>query len=87
MSAERRREPRLPARGAVWVRESTEGAQRLAGELVDRSRQGFRAAFESVGPPSGASVEFELEDCRGIAIAMWTRRLGARIECGFLIEA
>lgn len=87
MSVERRREPRCPAQGLVWVRERGGVTEKLPGKLVDRSVEGFRAAFEQAGPASGATVEFEIDDARGVAIAMWTRRLGTHVECGFHIES
>ncbi len=87
MTVDRRREPRSPTQGAVWVREIDAGAEPLEGRLVDRSQQGFRAAFEQLGPASGATVEFRMEDGAGTAVAMWTRRLGTRVECGFHIAS
>ncbi|MBL8292843.1 MAG: PilZ domain-containing protein [Bryobacterales bacterium] len=86
MIADRRREPRLPAQGAVWVCETAAGGAELEGELVDRSPEGFRAAFRQTAPSSGATVEFRMADSSGLAVAMWTRRAGTRVECGFHIH-
>ncbi|MGC8759955.1 MAG: PilZ domain-containing protein [Bryobacteraceae bacterium] len=83
---ERRREPRLPASGAVRL-VLVEGApiRTLEGRLVDTSLSGFRAAHGYAGLASGQEVEFETADRRGRARVAWTRVAAGEAESGFFL--
>lgn len=81
----RRKEERRPATGRiVLVRASAMG--RIDGELVDVSASGFRAAVGAGMLSAGEEVGFESGESNGVAVVMWSRIVGGRQECGFLIR-
>jgi hypothetical protein len=82
---ERRKEGRRPASG--WIELLFEDPEPLlvTGELLESSRQGFRAAHDSSRLLPGAEVEFRSEDRLGRARVIWTRILGGRRTSGFLL--
>jgi len=85
-SLERRREPRLPASGAVRLVLVEEVSSRtIEGRLVDTSLSGFRAAHEYTGLASGQEVEFEYAGRRGRARVAWTRVAAGEVESGFFV--
>jgi hypothetical protein len=83
--AERRTEPRLPARGEVILALSGPIPRTISGQLLDTSRSGFRAAHSSPLLETGSRVQFRFDSSSGIARVCWNRASGGRWETGFLI--
>ena len=81
--ADRRSEPRRPARGRVKLRPDDGPA--IAGELVDIAKSGFRAGHSLPTLLPNQLVEFEIAGYKGRARVVWTRILGPQVESGFLI--
>lgn len=82
---ERRREPRVPAQGAVELIIEDPIPRRVEGELMDYSMSGFRAQHHDAGISSGTLVRFRHERAEGEAKVVWVRILPSRIESGFLV--
>ena len=82
--ADRRTEPRQPARGRVKLR--PDGlATGIPGEMVDINGGGFRARHSFQALASGHIVEFEYGKLTGRARVVWTRIMSDSVESGFLI--
>ena len=82
--ADRRTEPRHPARGRVKLR--PDGfAIGVPGEMVDVNGGGFRARHNFQTLVSGHIVEFEYGRLTGRARVVWTRIMSDYVESGFLI--
>lgn len=84
---DRRRQPRLPSSGSVWIRETTPGKPELEAELLDVSLEGFRAGFPEPCLERGALVDFRTDHRRGIARVVWVRRIRNREEAGFHVTS
>ena len=83
--AERRTEPRLPARGEVILALGGPVPLTISGQLLDASRSGFRASHSSPLLETGSRVQFRSESAVGVARVCWNRTSGGRWETGFLI--
>lgn len=82
---DRRCEPRFPVSGVVELTVVDLAPRRFTANLLDRSRHGFRVAYECAGLHSGQEVRFEHSFGKGRAKVMWTRIVGDQAESGFLI--
>jgi hypothetical protein len=83
---EKRREPRVKVEGSVdlyW--EEGDAPVALRGELVDVSRNGFRASHEGSGLMKGQRVSFRHAQAGGRAVVVWNRIAGGVTETGFLV--
>ena len=85
--AERRSEPRRPARGQVFVNLTELPHVEFAGELLDVSNSGFRAAHTCRELHSGQTVRFNYDGASGEARVVWTRIEDQRVESGFFVLA
>jgi hypothetical protein len=87
--AERRTEPRRPAKGPVSVTLRRNGSVITAasGQLMDIADSGFRAQHRTPTLRPGDIVEFERAGAKGLARVVWTRIAGEQVESGFLILA
>ena len=83
--AERRREPRSPARGIVDLRLEDPVRVEIRGQLVDTSDGGFRANHSYAGLQPGQEVDFRHPTAAGRARVAWNRILDERVESGFVI--
>jgi len=84
-AAERRAEPRLPAKGEVFLALGGPVPRTISGQLLDTSRSGFRAAHSSPLLETGSRVQFRYDRSAGVARVCWNRASGGRWETGFLI--
>lgn len=82
---ERRREPRRPAQGEVWLWTRDPGSAVIHGRLVDLSNHGFRAAHSCQNLQAGGHVRFQHAYGRGTARVVWNRILAGGVESGFLV--
>jgi hypothetical protein len=87
---EQRREPRMPASGAVDILLGEGGEKsalkRIHARLLDRSASGFRAEHDCAELSGGQLVRFRLRAApMAQARVVWTRIEGRRIESGFRI--
>jgi hypothetical protein len=83
--AERRREARVKAAGAVELLVCDPAPQVITALLVDVSKSGFRALHQNSSLESGAEVRFRHEFAKGKARVIWSRVLPGVIESGFRI--
>ena len=81
MNEERRREPRLPAQGAVQLT-LPEGTT-FAATLMDRSDKGFRAEYSAAGVRSGTEVRVDVEGQQFQARVAWTVTSEGKNQSGF----
>ena len=82
---EKRREPRLPGDGEVWLLLEDLGPVEIEGRLLDYSTGGFRAAHRNQLLRAGQDVRFRHFRAHGRARVIWNRILPRRVETGFLI--
>jgi hypothetical protein len=85
--AENRKEPRLPAEGAVRIWFTNPERFEIQGQLMDVSLSGFRMAHECSTLQAGQVVEFSRKDMAGQARVIWNRIVNTRVETGFLLVA
>ena len=83
--AERRSEPRRPARGRVLVNPTELPEIEFSGDLLDVSGRGFRAAHACRELHSGQIVRFRHDGASGEACVVWTRIEDERVESGFFV--
>jgi hypothetical protein len=83
--AEKRREERRVANGAVLVRFTDPGTQSVEGRLMDVSAGGFRMSHACRSLTSGQLVDFEHVEAVGKAQVIWTRILEGTVETGFRV--
>src|SRR5580704_6140689 len=84
---DQRKEPRLPAEGAVRVWFANPEPFEIQGELLDVSDSGFRMSHECSTLQAGQMVEFAREKTAGRARVIWNRIANAHVETGFLLVA
>jgi hypothetical protein len=82
---ENRKEPRLPAEGAVRIWFTNPERFEIQGKLMDVSVSGFRMAHEFSTLQAGQVVEFSRDDMSGHARVIWNRIVNTRVETGFLL--
>ncbi len=82
---EKRREPRQPAQGPVWIHFENPQSIEIQGQLVDVSASGFRMSHGYPSLGAGQTVEFSHPSAKGVARVMWNRILDRTVESGFLI--
>lgn len=82
---ERRYEPRTAVQGRVVVNLTEPMEQEFAGDLLDVSGNGFRAAHACRELHSGQIVRFHHDSASGQARVVWTRIEDQRVESGFFI--
>ncbi len=83
--AERRREARSRAQGAVNLLVEDPAPQLIGGVLLDVSPSGFRALHQCRWLKSGREIRFQHRSAAGRARVMWSRILPDSVESGFLI--
>jgi len=83
--AEKRREARREASGAVHIRWSEPKPIEIEGQLMDVSLGGFRMSHDFVSLEAGQIVNFSHVEAKGRARVIWNRIVGNRVETGFLI--
>jgi hypothetical protein len=59
--------------------------EKIEGELMDISSDGFRASHDHSGLRPGLEVHFHYHGGEGLARAMWTRIVPGNVETGFLV--
>lgn len=82
--ANRRGELRRSAAGRGWM-EPLDGAGREEFQLMDTSPSGFRGCHRYGALSAGQRVRFHHDRAEGVAVVIWNRVTGARVESGFLI--
>lgn len=82
---ERRESARLPAKGDVYLYLDSSEFSPHPAQLLDTSRNGFRAAHRLPVLLPGQEVRFRHELAAGMARVMWTRINGGHVESGFLV--
>lgn len=82
---ERRSEPRLPASGIVTLNVADPLEMEVTGELLDISRNGFRARHACRSLHSGQTVTFRHSTAVGRARVVWNRIESEQVESGFFI--
>jgi hypothetical protein len=82
---EKRREPRQPAQGPVWIHFDNPQSIEIQGQLVDVSASGFRMSHGYASLEAGQVVEFSRAGAKGVARVMWNRILDRAVETGFLV--
>lgn len=82
---EKRREPRLPAKGNVRILLEGSVEVEILGRLLDTSVNGFRAAHGHAALTKGDTVRFEHPSASGRARVVWNRITADTVETGFLI--
>lgn len=80
-----RREPRVPADGTVLFSFSQFVRQDVTGQLLDVSRNGFRASHDCASLSTGLTVQFTHPAGSGLARVVWNRITGDRVESGFFV--
>ena len=83
--ADRRKEPRFAASGAVRLYFADPLPLEVQGRLVDISQSGFRVAHGFPGFQAGQSLHFRHDQGQGTARVMWNRILPEHVETGFFI--
>jgi len=83
--AEKRREPRQPAQGPVWIHFANPQSIEIEGRLVDVSQSGFRMSHGYPSLQAGQTVDFSHAGSKGSARVMWNRILDRTVETGFLV--
>ena len=82
---ERRKQPRTAVSGKVDLVLRDPLPEKIEGELLDISRDGFRASHDHSGLRPGLEVHFHYQGEQGQARAMWTRVSSGNVETGFLV--
>ena len=82
---DQRKEPRVPAEGAVRVWFANPEPFEIQGELLDVSDSGFRMSHHCSTLQAGQMVEFAREKAAGRARVIWNRIANAHVETGFLL--
>ena len=82
-SSNRRRQPRRFSSGPVTIHTDKLFGEEIAGELLDISTGGFRAACESKDLERGDHVRFSHPGGTGTAVVIWTRVAESGMEAGF----
>lgn len=85
MSADRRREERVEAAGAVSMETTPPLRRVIQGSLMDVSSHGFRAAHTDRDLAPGDKVRFSHSLASGEAVVVWTRIVEGQRASGFLI--
>jgi len=83
--AERRRKPRYPASGLVTLWPEGLASAPVAGQILDISGTGFRAAHGFQSLVAGHIVAFAHGNISGHARVAWTRITGQQVQSGFII--
>ena len=84
-TAEKRREPRLAAKGNVRILLEGPIEAEILGRLLDTSVNGFRAAHGHAALNKGDTVRFQHPSASGRARVIWNRITADTVETGFLI--
>jgi hypothetical protein len=82
---EKRREPRQPAHGPVWIHFDNPQSIEIQGQLIDVSANGFRMSHGYPSLGAGQVVNFSHQSAKGSARVMWNRILDRTVETGFLV--
>ena len=82
---ERRKQPRTAASGRVELVLRDPLPEKIEGELMDISSDGFRASHDHSCLRPGLDVHFHYDGGEGMARAMWTRIVSGKVETGFLV--
>jgi hypothetical protein len=82
---EKRREPRQPGQGPVWIHFDNPQSIEIQGQLVDVSASGFRMSHGYSSLEAGQTVDFSHAGAKGVARVMWNRILDRTVETGFLV--
>jgi hypothetical protein len=84
-TAEKRRETRRAAYGAVHLKITTPRVIEIVGRLLDVSENGFRMSHSYTPLAAGQVIEFRHAMASGHARVVWNRILADRAETGFLV--
>ncbi len=82
---DRRREPRLQARGEVELFLEDDSGDSIIAILLDVSSSGFRAAHDCSDLHTGLELDFQHPQGSGRARIMWNRVVDGRWESGFFV--
>ena len=81
----RRQESRLPGGGEVRLLLDGPDALEIRGQLVDRSRHGFRARHAHSSLAAGTEVRFWYSGAEGRARVVWNCVLNGAVQSGFFV--
>jgi hypothetical protein len=84
-SLDRRRDPRRPARGKIFMILKDSPETVIEGSLVDVSASGFRVACPIRSLRTGQEISAVYAGGRVRARVVWVRALGSRFEAGCVL--